>query len=79
MAQIMEKIHAKAIVDVSRGGKFWKLFCLEGGANDLSRGRKALPGGPEVVGNYTVQINYKMNFIQDSFQRFSLDFKSTFH
>ena len=27
----------------------------------------------------TIQINYKMNFVQDSCQRFSLYFKSTFH
>ena len=27
----------------------------------------------------TVQINYKMNFIQDNSQKFSLNFKSTFH
>ena len=27
----------------------------------------------------TIQINYKMNFIQDSCQRFSLHFKSTLH
>ena len=27
----------------------------------------------------TIQINYKMNFIQNSCQRFALHFKSTFH
>ena len=47
--------------------------CFAGrGANHLPWERKDLTGG-------TIQINYKMNFIQDSCQRFSLHFESTFH
>ena len=40
-------------VNRKRGGQFWKLLCLGGGTNDLPWGRKGLPGGPEVEGNYT--------------------------
>ena len=47
------------------------------GAIDLPRGRKGLPGGSEVGEN--IQINYKMNYIQVSFQRFSQHFKSTLY
>ena len=48
---------------------------LAGGANDVPWGRKDLLGGPEA--GKTILINYIMNFIQDSCQRFS-HFKSTF-
>ena len=55
--------------------EIWKLFCLAGEANDVPWGRKDLLGGPEA--GKTILINYIMNFIQDSCQRFS-HFKSTF-
>ena len=46
------------------------------GGNHLPWGRKRLPGGPGVGRN--MQINHKMNLIQDSCQRFFLHFKNTF-
>ena len=60
-------------------------ICLEKGAlivvlpsmRQMTHLGEGLPRGPGVGGNYTV--NYKINFIQWNFQRFSLDFKSTFH
>ena len=39
-------------------------------ANDLPWGKKVFPGGSEV--GETIQINYKMNLIEDKCQRFSL-------
>ena len=42
-------------------------------ANQLPQGRKSLPGRTRV--EETIQINYKINFIQESFQRFSLHFQ----
>ena len=47
------------------------------GVSDLPWRSKSLPVEPEV--RETTQINYKMNFIQDSFQRFSQHLHSTFH
>ena len=50
---------------------FWE------GGKWLTLGRKCLPEGQGV--GQTMQINYKMNLIQDSCQRLSLNFNSTFH
>ena len=47
------------------------------GVSDLPWRSKSLAVEPEV--RETTQINYKMNFIQDSFQRFSQHLHSTFH
>ena len=54
--------------------EFWKFFCLQ--MTYLGEERVCL--GDHELGK-TVQINYKMNFIQDNSQKFSLHFKSTFH
>ena len=57
-------------VNRKRGGSFGSCSAREG-TNDLPWGNKGLPGDQG-------QINYNMNFIQDSCQRFSLPFKSIF-
>ena len=67
--RIEENIYIKAIADVSRRGKVLQVVLPERETNDLLGERKSLPGGPGV--GETVRINYKRNFIQDSFQRFS--------
>ena len=42
--KIEEKIHNKAVADVSRGGEFWKLFCLAGWETNDSLGVKVCLG-----------------------------------
>ena len=71
MDQDRAKIHTKAIADVSKGGQsFRNSIVWEGnGGSDLPGARKSLPG--------RLHGNYKMNFIQDSFQRLSQKSKST--
>ena len=71
------KIHTKAIVDVSRGGEsFESWFTWEGQMTYLGSERLCL-GNWMAEGN--CKINYKMNFIQHSFQRFPQYFKNTSH
>ena len=62
-----------AIVDVSKGGRsFRNSIVWEGnGGSDLPGARKSLPG--------RLHGNYKMNFIQDNFQRLSQKSKRTSH
>ena len=57
--------------------EFWKLLC-QGGRQITYLGKGRVSLGDQGLGE-TIQINYKMNFIQDSCERFSLQFKSTFH
>ena len=57
-------------------GEFWKLFFL-GGGKMTYLGKEVLAEGQGV--GKIIQINYKMNLIQDSCQRLSLNFNSTFH
>ena len=57
-------------------GEVLEVVLPERESNDLPWGRKNLRGSPGM--GETIQINYKINFIQHSCQRFSLHFKSTF-
>ena len=57
-------------------GEFWKLLCL-GGCKLLTLGKEGFACWSRGRGN--IQINCKVNFIQDSYRRFSIHFKSTFH
>ena len=66
----------KTGVNRKRGGSFENCSAWDG-ANYLLWGRKDLPMGPGVGG--AIQINCKVNFIQDSCQRFSLHFKDSFY
>ena len=60
-----------------KGEEFWKLFCLGGEQmNYLGDGRICLE---DQRSRKTIQINYKINFIQCSCQIVSLHFKMTFH
>ena len=58
------------------GGSFRSCSAWEG-TNDLPWGRNRLPGG--LGAGETIEINYKMIFIQNSCQRFFIHFKSIFH
>ena len=48
------------------------------GANGLPGLRKSLAEGPGGLGE-SIQTNYKINFLEHSFQRFSQHFSSTSH
>ena len=64
-------------VNRKTGGNFVSSSAWEG-ENHLTWERKDLPGRPGLGESY--KLNYKMNFVQDSCQRFLLHFfKGTFH
>ena len=68
--KMKEKRHTKAFVDMSTRGGVLAAVLPGRGANNLPVGSRGLTG--ELGG-------YKMNFIQDSFQKFSPIFKSPSH
>ena len=55
----------KAVSDVSREEEFWKLFCPENGGQRTHLGED-VPGVGQRL-KETMQINYRMSFIKDSF------------
>ena len=79
MAQNRGRIHTKDFVEVSKGPPLGGLdIALPGRAQMTYLGRKRLYGRLRGY-RETMQINEKINFIQDSFQKVFQHCKSTSH